>query len=81
MCCVSHNRLKHSTSRQKTELRLLPAMWETQVYSPGWEDPLEKGMATHSNILAWLIPSRRDYILVFIRGTSTEGFLLVFIIV
>ena len=29
-----------------------PAMWETQVQSLGWEDPLEKGMATHSSILA-----------------------------
>ena len=29
----------------------LPAMQETQVQSLGWEDPLEKGMATHSNIL------------------------------
>ena len=29
-----------------------PAMWETQVRSLGWEDPLEKGMATHSSILA-----------------------------
>ena len=33
-----------------------PAMHETQVQSPSWEDPLEKGMATHSNILAWRIP-------------------------
>ena len=31
-------------------------MWETWVWSPGWEDPLEKGMATHSSILAWRIP-------------------------
>ena len=30
-----------------------PAMQETQVRSLGWEDPLEKGMATHSSILAW----------------------------
>ena len=29
----------------------LPAMWETWVQSLGWEDPLEKGKATHSNIL------------------------------
>ena len=34
----------------------LPAMWETQVQSLDWEDPLEKGMATHSSILAWRIP-------------------------
>ena len=34
----------------------LPAMRETQVQSLGQEDPLEKGMATHSSILAWRIP-------------------------
>ena len=33
-----------------------PAMRETQVQFPVQEDPLEKGMATHSNILAWRIP-------------------------
>ena len=34
----------------------LPAMWETWVWSLGWEDPLEEGRATHSSILAWIIP-------------------------
>ena len=34
----------------------LPAMWETQVQSLGQEDPLEKELATHPNILAWRIP-------------------------
>ena len=34
----------------------LPAMWDTQVPSLGWEDTLEKEMATHFNILAWKIP-------------------------
>ena len=34
----------------------LPAMQETRVQSMGHEDPLENGMATHSNILAWEIP-------------------------
>ena len=33
-----------------------PATWETWVRSLGWEDPLEKGKATHSSILAWRIP-------------------------
>ena len=33
-----------------------PAMWETWVRSLGREDPLQKGMATHSSILAWEIP-------------------------
>ena len=32
-----------------------PAMWETWVGSLSWEDPLEKGKATHSSILAWRI--------------------------
>ena len=37
-------------------LKHLPAMWETWVRSLGWEDPLEKEMATHSSILAQRIP-------------------------
>ena len=37
----------------------LPAMWETWARSLGWEDSLEEGMATHSNILAWRIPVDR----------------------
>ena len=41
-------------------LKRLPAMRETQVGSLGWEDPLEKEMATHSNILAWRIPWREQ---------------------
>ena len=32
-----------------------PAIWKTWVRSLGWEDPLEKNMATHSRILAWRI--------------------------
>ena len=38
----------------------LPAMRETQVQSLGWEDPLEKGMATHSSILDWRISLDRE---------------------
>ena len=37
----------------------LPALWETWVRSLGQEDPLEKGMATHSSVLAWRIPKDR----------------------
>ena len=37
-------------------VKSLPAMQETWVGSLGWEDPLEKGMATHSSILVWRIP-------------------------
>ena len=36
-----------------------PEMWETWDQSLGWEDPLEEGMATQSNILAWKIPMDR----------------------
>ena len=38
------------------KVKNLPMMQETQFCSLGWEDPLEKGMATHSSILAWEIP-------------------------
>ena len=38
----------------------LPAMWETQVQSLGWEDPLEKGMIIHSSIFAWEIPRTEE---------------------
>ena len=37
-------------------VKCLPTMWETQVSSLGWEDPLEKEMATYSSTLAWRIP-------------------------
>ena len=37
-----------------------PSMSETGIQSLGWEDPLEKGMATHSNILAWRIPRTEE---------------------
>ena len=38
----------------------LPAMQKTQVQSLGWEDPLEKGMAPRSSILAWRVPWTED---------------------
>ena len=41
-------------------IKNLPAMWETQVQSLGGEDPLEKGMVTHSSILAWKIPQTEE---------------------
>ena len=42
--------------RKKKKKKELPAMQNTQVPSLGWEDPLEKGMAIHSSILAWEMP-------------------------
>ena len=37
-------------------VKSLPAVWEIWTQTLGWEDPLEKEMATHSSILAWIIP-------------------------
>ena len=43
----------YRTSLVAPTVKNLPAMQETWAWSLGWEDPLEKGMATHSSILAW----------------------------
>ena len=51
--CVNVIRLFYSVAQM---VKNLPAMQETQVRSLGLEDLLEKGMATHSSILAWRIP-------------------------
>ena len=44
------------TSLAAQMVKHLPMMWVTWVRPLGWEDPLEKGMATHSSIFAWKIP-------------------------
>ena len=41
-------------------VKRLPTMWETWVQSLGWEDLLEKEMATHSSTLAWKIPWKEE---------------------
>ena len=51
---LSFNKVRASLVAQR--IKRLPAMPETRVRSLGWEDPLEKEMATHSSILAWRIP-------------------------
>ena len=49
--------MRHTGASPVTQMvKNLPAMWETQVQSLSQEDPREKGMATHSRILAWRIP-------------------------
>ena len=45
-------------------------MWETWVQFVGWEDPLEKGMATHFSILAWRIPMDREACRATVHGVS-----------
>ena len=51
-----HLLLENWASLVAQRLKRLPAMQETWVRPLGWEDPLEKEMATHSSILAWRIP-------------------------
>ena len=48
----------------------VPAMQEAWVQSPGWEDPLEEVMATHSSILAWRIPQNRGAWWATVRGVA-----------
>ena len=51
----------------------LPAMQETGVRALGQEDPLEKGMATHSNILAWRIPWTEEPSVLWSMGSQRVG--------
>ena len=46
----------HRVSLVAQTVKNLPAMWDTKVRSLGWKDPLEKGIATYPNILAWRTP-------------------------
>ena len=46
-------------SASASQVKSLPAMWETRVQSLGQEDPLKKEIATHSHFLAWRIPMDR----------------------
>ena len=52
----------------------LPAVQETWVQSLGWEDPLEKGMATRSSILAWRIPWREELGRLHCMGSQRTGY-------
>ena len=51
LCIISS--LSYGDSLVAQVVKNPPAMWETWVLYLGWEDPLEKGRATHSSILAW----------------------------
>ena len=61
------------TSLVAQMLKRLPTMQETQVQSLGWEDPLEKEMATHSSILAWKIPWMEDPVRLQSMGSQRVG--------
>ena len=48
----------------------LPTMQETWVQSLGLEDPLEDGVATHSNVIAWRIPMDREALWATVHGVT-----------
>ena len=54
-------------------VKRLPAMWETRIQSLGWEDPLERGMVTHSSILAWRIPWTEEPSRLWSMGSQRVG--------
>ena len=66
---TSHGRASLVVQRVKN----LPEMLETQVRSLDWEDPLEKGMETHSSILAWGIPWTEEPGRLQSRGSQRVG--------
>ena len=60
------------TSQVAQMVKCLPTMRETWVQPLGWEDPLEKGMATHSSILAWRIPMDRGAWQATVHGVTNS---------
>ena len=72
-----HNALSGPEGEKSTQEQPLPsdgkkspAVWETQVRSLGWEDPLEEGMATQCCILAWRIRTDREAWLAPVHGVT-----------
>ena len=55
-CMTKSTTIKKIIKKKGKKKKNPPAVWETWIQSLGWEDPLEKGKATHSSILAWRIP-------------------------
>ena len=54
-------------------VKRLSTMWETQVRSLGWEDPLEKEMAIHSRTVAWKIPWTEESVRLQPMGSQRVG--------
>ena len=52
--------IQRVTSLVAQTVKRLSTMWETQVRSLGWEDPLEKEMAIHSGTIAWKMPRTEE---------------------
>ena len=54
--CLGNWTISYGASLVGQMVKNLPEMWEARVQPLGWDDPLEKGMVTHSSILTWRIP-------------------------
>ena len=78
---MANSRIRGLYSLVAQRIKCLPAMRESQVRSLGWENPLEKEMATHSSILAWRIPwteepdttERLHFQMIFLVAFSQNG--------
>ena len=68
-----HNVMYDRTSLITQMVKNPPGMQKTQVRSLGQEDPLEKGMAVHSSILAWRIPQTEDPVRLQSMGSQRVG--------
>ena len=68
------------TSLVAQMVKCLPTMWETRVRSLGWEDPLEKEMATRSSTLAWKIPWMEDPGRLQFMGSQSQTWLSDFLL-
>ena len=53
---IAESDTTEGTWQQQQTVKNFTAIWETRVRSLGWKDPLQKGKATHSSILAWRMP-------------------------
>ena len=60
LLCNTPSNALFGASLEAQMVKNLPAIWETQVQSLGWEDPLVERMATQSSILAWRIPGTEE---------------------
>ena len=70
---LSLESLKEKASLMSQMVKNLPAMQETPVQSLGWKDPLEKGMAIHSSVLAWRIPWTEEPGRATVPGVTKES--------
>ena len=68
-----HNVMYDRTSLITQMVKNPPGMQKTQVRSLGQEDPLEKGMAVHSSVLAWRIPQTEDPVRLQSMGSQRVG--------